>query len=144
MPASRQPGLAVLPRPTPDAAAPVYAVLLGLDEHNATLRVGTQQQAVRLVSLARLWRGDFATFWQPPAHYQPDLRDGSSGAAVDLLASHLARIEGSAAPSAPALLDADMRNRIRAFQRTQGLDSDGRPGPLTFMQLERAASLAKP
>ena len=62
----------------------------------------------------------------------------------DLLASHLAKIEGTPAPTSPAVLDADLRKRIRAFQRSQGLDADGRPGPMTFMQMERAAGVAQP
>ena len=89
------------------------------------------------------------------------LRDGSTGPTIDTLASLLARAEalegqtpatavaasasGSAVHAATGQrLDAALRARVRAFQRTQGLSADGHPGPLTFMQLESALGLHTP
>lgn len=128
---------------------PVFVVLVGLSEQTATLQVGTEQHTVRLVSLGRLWRGDFATYWRPPPGYVPELRANSTGPTIDLLAQQLARLEGVAAPAAasasgPQRLDEPLRARVRAFQRAQGLDADGQPGPLTFMQIERAIGLGQP
>jgi general secretion pathway protein A len=139
----------------------VYAVLVGLGTQTATLQVGKEQRVVRLASLGRLWQGDFATFWQPPPGFVPELRDGSTGPTIDTLASLLARAEalegqtpatavassasGSAVHAATGQrLDAALRARVRAFQRTQGLSADGHPGPLTFMQLESALGLHTP
>jgi len=129
--------------------APVYAVLVGLTEQTALLRTQTGLQSIRLVRLGSLWRGDFATYWQPPQGYTPNLRDGSSGPAVDQLASQLATIEGGLQPAssnsaAPQRLDSALRARVSAFQRAQGLEPDGLPGPLTFMQIERAAGQSAP
>ncbi len=50
-----------------DMGQPVYALLVGLDERSATLRLGPHRVAVALVSLANLWPGDFATYWRAPA-----------------------------------------------------------------------------
>ena len=101
----------------------------------------------RLVALGRLWHGDFATYWRAPEGYSAKLRDGSSGAAIDQLAAQLAKVDGVAAPgtgaSAP-LLDTALRERIRAFQRSQGLKPDGQPGPLTFMQIDSATATNEP
>ncbi len=134
-----RPGLLTLQA---DNAVPVYALLVGLTEQTATLQIGSQQHGVRLASLGQLWRGDFATFWQPPVGYLPDLRDGSTGLAVDTLAHQLRRIAGLPEPTiaTPARLDAGLRERVRSFQRTQGLVADGQPGPMTFMQLESATA----
>jgi general secretion pathway protein A len=41
-------------------------------------------------------------------------------------------------------LNADLRARVRAFQRTQGLEPDGQPGTLTFMQFERTIGSTEP
>jgi general secretion pathway protein A len=49
----------------------------------------------------------------------------------------------SAPASAPAL-QADLKDRVRAFQRAQGLEPDGVLGPLTFIQMERALGLTAP
>ena len=126
---------------------PVYALLVGLGDQTATLRLGANLHTVRLVALGRLWHGDFATYWRAPEGYSAKLRDGSSGAAIDQLAAQLAKVDGVAAPgtgaSAP-LLDAALRERIRAFQRSQGLKPDGQPGPLTFMQIDSATATNEP
>ena len=127
-----------------DKAAPVYALLVGLGEQSATLRLADGLHSVRLVSLSRLWRGDFATYWQAPGDYVPDMRDGSSGGAIDQLASQLDLLEARPAPSpgsAPRVLDAALRQRVLTFQRSQGLRADGQPGPMTFMQLDSATGI---
>jgi general secretion pathway protein A len=125
---------------------PVYALLTGLNAQQATLRVGEQSVTVSLLALGRLWRGDFATYWRPPPDYTENLRDGSSGPAVDWLASRLSRLDGTPAPatSAPPVLDAALRTRIQAFQRAQGFRADGRPGPMTLMQISRATGSDEP
>src|SRR5450830_1017426 len=121
-------------------SAPVYALLVGLSEQTATLQVGSTLHRVRLVALGRVWRGDFATYWRAPQGYSADLPDGSSGPVIDRLTTQLAQIDGAPAPVAGAApqLDPGLRARVRAFQRAQGLRPDGQPGPMTFMQLERA------
>ena len=139
-----RPGILTL---RPANAPVVYAVLVGLSDQAATLQMGANRHAVGLMSLGQLWQGDFATYWKPPAGYTPALNDGNAGPAIVALAQQLARVEGALAPvaatSAP-VLNADLRGRVRAFQRAQGLDPDGLPGPLTFMQIERALGLTEP
>ncbi|MEI6732476.1 MAG: AAA family ATPase [Comamonadaceae bacterium] len=124
-----------------NAARPQYALLVGLGEQAATLRLADGLHRVTLVSLGRWWRGDFATYWQAPPDYQPDLRDGSSGAAIEHLARQLDLLEATPAPAPEAgarMLDRALRERVRTFQRSQGLKADGQPGPMTFMQLDSA------
>ena len=48
------------------------------------------------------------------------------------------------APSGRPVLDAAMRTRIHAFQLAHGLEADGRAGPMTFMQLNRASHIEEP
>lgn len=125
----------------------VYAVLTALDEQTAGLRLGGAVHRVSLSALGARWQGEFSTYWQPPQGYTGRLRAGSSGAFVDRLAGELALLEGHAAPSdavPPAVFDRDLRERVRAFQRGQGLKPDGEPGPMTLMQMDRARGQAKP
>ena len=125
----------------------VYAVLVGLNERTATLLVAAELHTVRLVSLAKLWRGDFATYWQAPMGYNSDLRDGTSGPVIDHLAHQLSLLDGtstSIASSVQQVLNTALRDRVRAFQRSQGLIPDGRPGPMTFMHLDSAAGVNEP
>ncbi len=124
--------------------APVYAVLVGLDDTTATLQIASQRHRVRLVSLGRLWRGEFSTFWRMPVGYSPNLKDGSTGPAIDWLARQLGLLDGVAESGGPQTLDGALRARVRAFQYAQGLHPDGQPGPMTFLQLQSATGVDEP
>ena len=130
-----------------DGSAPGFAVLVGLTEQHATLQLPTGSHTVNLIALGRLWRGDFATFWRAPQGYSPATRGGGSSPALAELASQLGKLDG--APPlppglSPQLLDADLKTRVRDFQRAHGLKADGQPGPMTFMQLESALGTQQP
>jgi general secretion pathway protein A len=131
-----RPGLLTL---RDDAGRGVHALLLGLDDKSARLRIGADTVNVSLVSLATLWQGDFATFWRAPDGYTGVIADGARGPAVELLAVQLATLRGEAVPASSAVYDAALRARVQAFQLSQGIQPDGRAGPTTFMQLARAA-----
>ena len=124
-----------------------YAVLLDMGDQTATLQIGTQRQTVSLTALARRWRGDFATLWRVPDGYNLAARGGATGPAITLLARQLDQLDGTPAPTAvsdPQQLDTELKTRVRDFQRTHGLQADGQPGPMTYMQLESALGNATP
>ncbi len=123
-----------------------YALIIGLNEQTATLRVGQDLHTVRLVALGRVWRGDFATYWRPPPGYSAELADGNRGEAIQKLGRQLSRLDGAPDDTSnePLTLDASLRARIQAFQRAQGLKPDGQPGPMTFMQIESATGENEP
>ena len=125
-------------------AAPVYAVLTGLTENLASLRMNGASQTVSLAVLATLWQGDFATLWRAPEGYTALIGLGSTGPLVDGLAAQLAALDGSAPPAAGQPFDAALKARVHAFQLAQGLKPDGRAGPTTFMQLNRVRGTAEP
>ena len=121
---------------------PVYALLTGLTNQSATLRIGTVSQTVSLVSLATLWRGGYATFWRAPPGVNGRLVDAGSGPAATAVAARLATLQGQpgdTAPTGPA-----WKARVSAFQLSQGLQPDGLAGPTTFMQLNRATGVDEP
>jgi general secretion pathway protein A len=117
----------------------VYAVLVGLNEQTATLRVGTILHRVRLTALGQLWNGDFATYWRAPPGYNLVARGGSTPAVFQELARQLAILNGTPPPTtATTTLDTALKAQVRDFQRAHGLHADGQPGPLTLMQIENA------
>jgi general secretion pathway protein A len=121
-----------------DSGRPSYAILSALTDDSATLRAAGTEQTVTLAALAQRWKGDFATLWRAPQ----DARDGVPP--VQWMAVQIAAARGADAPTGKVALDARLRADLRAFQLAQGLPADGRPGPLTYMQLNRASGLDEP
>lgn len=117
--------------------ASVYAQLLAVESDRATLAVGRQRVELTLPALARVWRGEFATFWRTP----PGWRSGADANPPPALAAWLDQQLGAATPKAAA---APLRDRVSAFQLSQGLLPDGRPGPVTVMHLNRVAGVDEP
>lgn len=116
--------------------APVHAVLVALDERHATLQVGARRFVLTLPALARLWRGEFSTFWRLP----PGWRDAPDGSADPQARAWLeAQLTAAGITPGPALAE-----RVWALQLAQGLPPDGRAGPMTVMRLNRAAGLDEP
>jgi general secretion pathway protein A len=126
-----------------DSGSPSYALLTGLTRDSATLRAAGTEQTVTLAALAARWQGDFATLWHAPPGYTGRLPDGRNET-LGWIATRLAAMNGSPASEGPKAMDAPLRSQLRAFQLSQGLPADGMPGPLTFMQLNRAAGIDEP
>ncbi len=130
-----------------DSAELLYAVLVDMGEQTATLQIGGLRHTVSISALARRWRGEFATLWRVPDGYSPAARGGATGPAITLLAEQLNQLNNISAPTRPAntqQLDAALKQRLRDFQRTHGLATDGQPGPMTYMQLESALGTNTP
>ena len=128
-----RPGILTL-RGTQDHA--LYALLVGLDGAHAHLAFGGDPVQVPMHVLATLWRGDFATLWlAPPAYHEP------------LTATHAAALTEWVAAQLPAAASAPgqtLRARLQAFQVAHGLKPDGLAGPMTLMQINRAAGVLEP
>ena len=124
------------------SGTPSYAVLAALTPESATLRAGGVEQTVTLAALAARWQGGFCTLWRSPDGYAGRVADGQAGPVVEWVAAQLAMADGK--PAAAPVMDAALKARVRAFQLAQGLPADGRPGPLTFMQLNRVAGIDEP
>ncbi|MFO1195940.1 MAG: AAA family ATPase [Burkholderiaceae bacterium] len=121
-----------------------YALLIGLDERNATLRIDGVPRAVPRVALANYWRGEFATLWRAPPDYAGPIADSRAGASAQWLARQLAAARGDGRAPAAQFGEAELKAWVHAFQLTQGLPSDGIAGPVTLMQLNRAAGVDEP
>ncbi len=137
-----RPGILVL-RDDNDQAA--YVLLTGLTSQTATLRVDGASRTVSLETLAKVWRGDYATLWRTPRGYVSGALDDSPGPLADWLWSQLARAQGQAQPANKANRDRTaLRARVSAFQRANGLEADGQAGPATLMQLNRSIGVDEP
>ena len=116
-----------------------HALLTAFNGEQATLGIGGDVTTVPLAELARVWRGDYATFWRaPPGYREGDVT--SSAAGTTWLAQRLAAADGQGAAASRETL----RSRVAAFQLAHGLTPDGVAGPLTLMQLARAGGSEEP
>ena len=153
-----RPVLLTLRRP---GQPPALAALVGLEGQQATLWVAGQPRRVPLSELAGAWQGEFITLWRTPPGYAT--RADNSQLLRDGLAAQLAHIldmagPGLGAPAGQAASDpagvaanpaaapswAALASPVQAFQASQGLQPDGRVGPITLMQINRAAGVAEP
>ncbi|MES2785170.1 MAG: AAA family ATPase [Pseudomonadota bacterium] len=121
---------------------PTYAVLTALTRDSATLSADGTEQTVTLAALASRWQGDFATLWRAPPGYTG--RNDARGETIAWTAARLAAIDGAPPPAGRQTLDAQLKARLRSFQLANGLPADGLPGPMTYMQINRAAGIDEP
>ncbi len=118
-----------------------HALLAAFGDGQATLAAAGIETTVPLTDLARVWRGDFATFWRTPPGYREGEVASSTGAGSAWLAQRLAEVDHQSALAGGG--DA-LRARIAAFQLQHGLTPDGLAGPLTLMALGRATRSDEP
>ena len=118
-----------------------WVVLSAITSETATLRTAAGRWRMPLTALADIWRGDYATLWRTPPGQVGRLHNGNSGPAAAWLAEQLQRLQASGQITRDAT---DVSARIRAFQRSQGVDGDGVAGPMTFMLVNRASGVEEP
>jgi general secretion pathway protein A len=135
-----RPGIVMLDAET---GSPSYATLTALTRDSATLRAGDTEQTVTLTALASRWRGDFATLWRVPPGYDAAGKTLAQPT-LEWIATQLGGPAKGSASTPRAVFDAPLKSRLRAFQLAHGLTADGQPGPMTYMQLNRAAGVDEP
>jgi general secretion pathway protein A len=117
-----------------DKAGPFHVVLSGLDAQSATVIVAGESRRIALTAIAPLWSGKYALLYRTPQDFGSALSLGSRGPAVAWLRETLAQVQGGDT-SGPAVFDADLAGRVKAFQLAAGVEPDGVAGPLTLIHL---------
>jgi general secretion pathway protein A len=139
MPLVRQLARPVLLPLKPTDGPRVHALLVGLTDTQATLLVGQQRFVVTLPALVQVWRGDFATLWRTP----PGWKAGAAG--IEGNSALRGWVQEQLAAALPgAETPRSLAERVSAFQVLGGLPADGVAGPVTLMQINRAAGIDEP
>ena len=127
-----------------DGQQVAYAVLTGLDDNTATLRVGGTTQKLGVAAIAARFDGEFTTFWTAPRAFRDQVTADDQGPDVDWIAARLAQLNGIAAPALDQPLDRKMQKLLREFQAKQNLKADGVTGPRTYMRLSQLGGVDEP
>ncbi|MFO7787867.1 MAG: ATP-binding protein [Halospina sp.] len=113
---------------------PVSAVLLALERGRVRLEVGDERQWVSRDAVDEVWFGNYSLLWRVPPWESRLIEPGSTRNRELWLHQALSKAEQalSLVPESP---DGGLEPRILAFQRWEGLRSDGVLGPLTIIRL---------
>jgi general secretion pathway protein A len=118
-----------------------HALLLGIDNQHALLQLPDGRVSLPLAGLALHWRGDYLTLWRSPEGL---LGPSATAAGKAWLDETLQRVPGLADVAPTAAQEARLQARLQAFQLTQGLQPDGKVGPVTMMRLNQVVGIQEP
>ena len=116
-------------------------LLLALGREAAVVHGTRGEQRLPLAALQAAWTGRFSTLWRTP----PGWGSRGDAEAATWVLGRLATLQGELQPASVRLSPAEvLRQRVFAFQVSQGLALDGLAGPITLMQLNRASGIDEP
>jgi general secretion pathway protein A len=115
-----------------------YATMTALQADTATLDVAGQSVTFRLTEIERFWDGAFLALWKAPGLATADLRPGMASRDVLWLRQQLP--DGGSAAERTMVFDDDLKQRVVAFQRANGLTPDGVVGDETLLRIAAMAT----
>ncbi|GGE66543.1 ExeA family protein [Massilia psychrophila] len=127
-----------------DGRQVAYAVMTGLDDTTATLRVNGKQQTLSVAAIAARFDGAYTTLWSAPRGFRDEVAMGEVGPDVDWIGARLAQLNGIKAPALNQPFDRRMQKLLRDFQAAQNLKTDGVAGPRTYMRLAQLGGVSEP
>ena len=118
-----------------------YAVLEGIDGEGIVLSAGERRWRLGTDSLRRIWEGEYLSLWRLPPGQQERLSNGMTGTTARWMDERLTALQQSARLDNKPHTLAD---KVAAFQRSMGIEVDGRASPTTMILLNRAAGVEEP
>ncbi|MGB5398364.1 MAG: peptidoglycan-binding protein, partial [Gammaproteobacteria bacterium] len=115
-----------------------YVTLARLENNQAVVLTGDQEQQVSIDDLESHWYGEYSLLWQKPPYYAKPLLQGHKGAVVQWLDQQLARLLPASNATIRDVYTREMADQVASFQRSVGLQPDGIAGPMTFIHLNTA------
>lgn len=112
----------------------VFAALLALEPDRARLQIGDERQWHSREAVEAVWFGDYSLLWRVPP-WQSQLIEPGSTRDRDLWLHKALKKAEQALSLEPGSPGEALEPRIEAFQRQEGLRTDGVAGPLTIIRL---------
>ncbi|MDD1781686.1 AAA family ATPase [Enterovibrio sp. ZSDZ35] len=120
-----------------------FTLMTGKGNGQVELLSGDQRVLVSDTFLKQHWSGEALILWRPPLGNSAAIKSGQRGERVRWLDQRLNLVLGSTDPVSNRF-GASQRSKVREFQRANGLDADGIPGPITFMVLDSVLEMPGP
>ncbi len=127
-----------------DFNQPQYIALLSLADSKAVINLAGRQQKVSLQQLEIYWRGEYSMLWRNPLGDEEVIKPGNEGALVVWLSKVMNTIYNTPQKSTSSYYDAELVDRVRQFQLSQGLDDDGVVGVKTLIHINRVTGQYAP
>lgn len=125
-----------------DASGALHqVVMVGLDDHTATLQAGGSRKQFPISALEPLWYGEYLLLWRPNPAAPSPLQPGMVGTSVGWLRTQLADLQHT--PDSGSMeYDAALSDAVKRFQSDQHLAVDGIAGEETLVHLNTALHTA--
>ncbi len=118
-----------------------YVLATAISDTAVELSIGSQRWRTPLTALSSVWSGYYVTLWRTPPGQRGRLNNGFVGPAAQWMEKSLNTLQArqQLPPDAKTLKD-----KVKAFQATQGLEVDGRANPTTLVMINRAIGVEEP
>lgn len=117
-----------------------YVTVLGAEKGQAVVSIANALYKITTNALAEFWNGQYLLLWRPPSLDARLIRPGARGDVVLWLRRNLDRMDGNVAGTERAdVYDAELVERVKAFQRSRELAPDGLVGERTLIHLNTLA-----
>ncbi|GGI69673.1 ExeA family protein [Shewanella gelidii] len=126
-----------------DSLHSFYGTVVRIEGSQMLLQLAEQQLWVSREWFTEHFSGTYEIFWQRPEGLPQEISRSSSSGQIQWLENSLARLDNKS-PRLVNRLDAQLEQRLKAFQRTQGLKPDGIAGRNTLIKLNLFLSLDGP
>ena len=114
-----------------------YATLMRIKEDSAEIVISGRLQVIALKQLDLYWKGDFSLLWRHPPGYSEPIKPGVSGDVVLWLSKTMNNINQVSGAAARSYYDKELVKQVKAFQRREGLKSDGVVGVRTLVHINQ-------
>lgn len=113
-----------------------YLVLIGLHEENALiLNAQRENIVVPLSKVGRNWTGEAVYLWKRPPGFSETLLLGDTSPTVAWVAQQFAKLDKQKEPLSDDLFSLALHERIKIFQRMQGINADGNINEQTLLKV---------
>ncbi len=119
-----------------------HVVVTGLGRREAeVLKPGGEKLLVPLSELGPMWSGKAFYVWRRPEGFADTLTVGMNSPTVRWLAEQFAILDERDSPLTDTNFSSKMKERVRIFQRNQGLKDDGIVGEHTLMKVNEVMGI---